>query len=170
MSTQIRFRVNPHRIDPYKRHLFRLKWEVDGEWITVLGVSRVSGLKKSTEVVNHRSGGENSRDHKAPGRTFYGPIILERGITTDPEFEKWANQVLNLEDTDKDLVKFRRNMLLEILNEKLKPVIRYRLYGCWVSEYNLTDFDTRENGIAIESIKIELEGWDRDTELVEEAE
>lgn len=170
MSTQLKFPVNPHRIDPYKRHLFRLKWEVEGEWRTVLGVSKVSGLKKSTMVVNHRSGGENSRDHKAPGRTYYDTIILERGITTDPEFEKWANTVLSLEDPEKDLVKFRRNMLLEILNEKLRPVIRYRLYGCWVSEYSISDFDTSVNDVAIESIKIELEAWDRDMELVEEAE
>ena len=170
MSTQIKFQVNPHRIDPYKRHLFRLKWEVEGEWITVLGVSKVSGLKKSTMVVDHRSGGENSRDHKTPGRTYYDTIILERGITTDPEFEKWANTVLNLEDTGKDLVHFRRNMQLEILNEKLKPVIRYRLYGCWVSEYSLSDFDASVNDVAIETIKIELEAWERDMELVEEPE
>ena len=170
MSTRIRFSKNPHRIDPYKRHLFRVKWAVDGEWKTVLGVSKVSGLKRTTEVVTHRSGGENDRDHKAPGRTSYEAITLERGITTDPEFEKWANMVHPIEDTDKDLVNFRRDLILEVLNEKLKPVLRYRLYGCWVSEYSLSELDAASNAIAIESLKIELEAWDRDTELTEEPE
>lgn len=170
MSTRIRFKENPHRIDPYKNYLFRVKWEVDGEWRTVLGVSKVSGLKRTTEVIRHRSGGENDRDHKAPGRTSYEGIILERGITTDPDFEKWANMVSPFEDSDKDLVNFRRNLQIEILNEKHKPVLRYRLYGCWVSEYSLPELDASSNAIAIETLKIECESWDRDTDLVEEKE
>lgn len=170
MSTQIQFRVNPHRIDPYKNYLFRVKWEVESEWRTVLGVSKVSGLKRTTEVIPHRSGGENDREHRAPGRTSYEAITLERGITTDPEFEKWAYMVHPYEDSERDLVNFRRNLQLEMLNEKLKPVLRYQLYGCWVSEYTLPELDASANAIAIESIKIELEGWERDTDLPEESE
>lgn len=169
VPTQWKLKVNTHRINPYKNYLFRVKWEVDGEWRTVLGVSKVSGLKRTTEVVKHRSGGENIRDHKTPTRTSYEGITLERGITTDPEFEKWVNVVHPLENTEKDLVNFRRNLQLEVLNEMLKPVLRYRLYGCWVSEYTLPELDVNANAIAIESIKIEIEAWDRDTELVEEA-
>ncbi|MFW9918568.1 MAG: phage tail protein [Candidatus Thorarchaeota archaeon] len=170
MSTQPVFPANPHRIDPYKNYLFRVKMEVDGEWKTVLGVTKVSGLKRATEVISHRSGGENDKDHKTPGRTKYEPITLERGITHDPDFQDWAMRIHPLEDSSRDLVNYRRTLQLEILNERMKPVIRYRLYKCWVSEFNLPELDSSANALAIESIKIELEGWDRDADLVEEFE
>ncbi len=46
--------VNPHRFDPYKDFKFRVKWE--GRYVA--GVSKVIGLKRSTEVVKHRDGGD----------------------------------------------------------------------------------------------------------------
>ena len=55
--------------------------------------ARSSALKRTTEVVKHREGGDNSTDRKSPGRTKYEAITLERGVTHDPEFEKWANMV-----------------------------------------------------------------------------
>jgi phage tail-like protein len=159
------FIVNTHRYDPYKNFKFRVLW--DGK--PVLGVSKVGALKRTTEVVKHRSGGENSTDHKSPGRTTYEALSLERGITHDVEFEKWANMVHPYAgDTGMDLVNYKKELTLEVMNEAGQVAFRYFLHGCWVSEFtSMPDMDANANAVAIESIKIELEGWERDTDTKE---
>ncbi len=154
------FVVNAHRFDPYKNFKFRVLW--DGK--VVMGVSKVSSLKRTTEVVKHRSGGENSHDHKSPGRTTYEGITLDRGLTHDPEFEKWANMVHTYEgDSMMALAGYKKDLMLEVLNEKDQVALRYKLYACWVSEYvAVPDLDANANAVAIEHMKIELEGWERD--------
>jgi phage tail-like protein len=132
-------------------------------------VSKVSALKQTTEVVNHREGGENSTDHKSPGRTSYEAITLERGITHDIEFEKWANMVHPYAgDTAMDLVNYKKELVLEVMNEKGHVALRYFLHNCWVSEFTaVPDLDANANAVAIENLKIELEGWERDIETKE---
>ncbi len=154
------FTKNPHRFDPYKNFKFRVSW--DGK--TVLGISKVSALKRTTEVVKHREGGENSTDHKSPGRTTYDSVTMERGITHDPEFEKWANLVHPYAgDAAMDLVNYKKELTLEMMNEKGHVVYRYFLHRCWVSEFTaLPELNANANAVAIESLKIELEGWERD--------
>lgn len=154
------FVVNAHRFDPYKNYKFVVRW--DGK--AVLGVSKVGALKRTTEVVKHRSGGENSFDHKSPGRTSYEGITMERGITHDPEFEAWANKVHNYGgDALMDLAGYKKELTLEVHNEKGQVAKRYILHNCWVSEYTaVPDLDANANAVAIESLKIELEGWERD--------
>jgi phage tail-like protein len=159
------FVVNAHRIDPYKNFKFRVLW--DGR--VVLGVSKVGALKRTTEVVKHRDGGDNSSDHKSPGRTTYEAITMERGITHDLEFEKWANLVHQFAgDPAMDLVNFKKELTLEVLNERGQVAKRYFLHRCWVSEFTaVPDLDANANAVAIESIKIEMEGWERDPETKE---
>jgi phage tail-like protein len=154
------FVVNAHRYDPYKNFKFLISW--DGK--VVLGVSKVGALKRTTEVVKHRSGGENSFDHKSPGRTTYEGLTLERGLTHDPEFEKWASDVHSYAgDPTMDLAGYKKELTLELLNEKSQIAKRYFLHGCWVSEYTaLPDLDANANAVAIENMKLELEGWERD--------
>ena len=118
------FVVNATRVDPYKNFKFRVLW--DGR--AVLGVSKVSSLKRTTEVVKHRSGGQNSYDHKSPGRSTYDGVTLERGITHDIEFEKWANAVQSYAgDTAMDLAGYKKDLTLEVLNEKSQVALRYFL-------------------------------------------
>ncbi len=159
------FVVNAHRFDPYKNYKFRVIW--DGR--PVLGVSKVGALKRTTEVVKHRSGGENSTDHKSPGRTTYDSLTMERGITHDLEFEKWANLVHPFNgDTAMDLVNYKKELTLEVMNEKGHVAKRYFLHNCWVSEFTaVPDLDANANAVAIEHIKIELEGWERDPQTKE---
>jgi phage tail-like protein len=159
------FVTNAHRIDPYKNFKFRLLWDQK----VVLGVSKVSPLKRTTEVVAHRSGGENSHDHKSPGRTTFEGITLERGITHDRNFEAWANMIHSAAgDAAMDLVNFRKDVTLEFLNEKGHVAMRYFLYRCWVSEFTaLPDLDANANAVAIESMKLELESWERDISTTE---
>jgi phage tail-like protein len=154
------FVVNAHRYDPYKNFKFQISW--DGK--VVLGISKVGALKRTTEVVKHRSGGENSFDHKSPGRTSYEGVSIERGLTHDPEFAKWASMVHSYAgDPTMDLAGYKKELTLELLNEKSQVAKRYFLHGCWVSEFTtLPDLDANANAVAIESMKIELEGWEPD--------
>lgn len=159
------FVANAHRYDPYKNFKFRVLW--DGR--TVLGVSKVSALKRTTEVVKHRDGGDNSTDHKSPGRTSYEGVTMERGLTHDVEFEKWANLVhAYAGDPTMDLANYKKELTLEVLNERGHVAKRYFLHGCWVSEFTaVPDLDANANAVAIENIKVELEGWERDVETKE---
>jgi len=164
------FTVNPKRFDPYKNFKFRVKW--DGHYVA--GISRISGLRRTTEVVEHREGGDPSTSRKSPGRNKFDAITLDRGVTHDLEFEKWANQVwilgagLGAEVSLKD---FRKDIVLELYNEAGQLVLAYKIYRCWVSEYEiLPDLDANANAIAIEHIKLENEGWERDQSVKEPVE
>lgn len=159
------FVKNAHRIDPYKNYKFRIIWNEQ----PVMGVSKVGALKRTTEVVKHREGGENSTDHKSPARTTYDGITMERGITHDIEFEKWANMVHPYTgDVAMDLVNYKKELILEVMNEKGHVALRYFLHRCWVSEFTaVPDLDANANAVAIEHLKIELEGWERDIATME---
>lgn len=156
---------NSTRVDPYKNFKFTIAW--DGK--TVLGVSKVSALKRTTEVVKHRDGGDNSTDHKSPGRTSYDALTLERGLTHDPEFEAWANKVHQFAgDAAMDLAGYKKELTLSVMDEKGHVVFRYFLHNCWVSEYtSMPELNANANAVAIESLKIELEGWERDPDTKE---
>ncbi len=160
------FTVNTHRNDPYKNFKFRVKNE-DG--VTVLGVSKVGALKRTTEVVKHRDGNDNSHDIPSPGRSSYEGITMERGVTHDLEFERWANMVHPYAgDAAMDLQNYKQELTLEVMNEKGHVALRYFMHGCWVSEFTaVPELDANANAIAIESIKVELEGWDRDPATTE---
>jgi len=164
------FTVNTQRFDPYKNFKFRVKW--DGRYVA--GVSKVSALKRTTEVVKHREGGDPSSSRKMPGRTEYDPVTLERGVTHDPEFEAWANKVWNFGaglGAEVSLVNFRKDIIIEIYNEAGQLVLAYKVFRCWVSEFQATpDLDSNANAVAIQHIKLENEGWERDTSVVEPAE
>jgi phage tail-like protein len=164
------FSVNSYRFDPYKNFKFRVKWE--GRY--VLGVSKVGALKRSSELVEHREGGDPSTTRKSPGRTKYEAITLERGVTHDVEFERWANKVWNFGSglgTEVSLRDFRKDLIIELYNEAGQVVLAYKVFRCWVSEYQaLPDLDANANAIAIQSIKLENEGWERDYEVPEPAE
>ena len=164
------FTVNAQRFDPYKNFKFRVKW--DGRYVA--GVSKVGALKRTTEVVKHREGGDPSSSRKSPGRTEYEPITLERGVTHDPEFEAWANKVWSFGSglgSEVSLRDFRKDVIIEIYNEAGQLVIAYKVFRCWVSEFQAApDFDANANAVAIQHIKLENEGWERDTSVVEPTE
>jgi phage tail-like protein len=157
------FSVNPQRLDPYKNFKFRLKW--DGKYVA--GMSKLAvGLTRTTEVVKHREGGDPSSSRKSPGRTKYDAVTLEHGITHDTEFENWANKVWDFGagfGSAISLKDFRKDIILEFYNEAGQLTIAYRLHRCWVSEYSaMPDLDANANAVAIQHIKLENEGWERD--------
>ncbi|HET6554611.1 MAG TPA: phage tail protein [Dyella sp.] len=164
------FSVNAQRFDPYKNFKFRVKW--DGRYVA--GVSKVSGLKRTTEVVKHREGGDPSSSRKSPGRTEYDAITIERGVTHDLEFEKWANKIWNYGaglGAEVSLKDFRKDLILEVYNEAGQLALAYKIYRCWVSEYQaMADLDANANAVAIQHIKLENEGWERDTSVQEPTE
>ena len=164
------FSVNATRFDPYKNFKFRVKW--DGRYVA--GVSKVSALKRTTEVVEHREGGDPSGTRKSPGQSKYEAITLERGVTHDTEFEKWANKVWNYGSglgSEVSLKDFRKDIIIEVYNEAGQLAIAYKVYRCWVSEYQaIPDLDAKANDVAIQTLKLENEGWERDYEVAEPSE
>lgn len=164
------FSVNAQRFDAYKNFKFRVKW--DGKYVA--GVSKVGMLKRTTEVVKHREGGDPSSSRKSPGRTEFDAITLERGVTHDTEFEKWANKVWNFSSglgAEVSLKDFRKDVIIEMYNEAGQLAIAYKVYRCWVSEFQaLPDLDANANAVAIQRIKLENEGWERDEEVPEPSE
>lgn len=161
------FSVNPKRFDPYKNFKFRVKW--DGRYVA--GVSKVGMLKRTTELVTHREGGDPSSSRKSPGRTEYDAITLERGVTHDTEFEKWANKVWNYGSglgAEVSLKDFRKDIIIEVYNEAGQPALAYKVYRCWVSEFQaMPELDANANAVAIQTMKLENEGWERDYDVTE---
>jgi phage tail-like protein len=164
------FTVNPQRFDPYKNFKFRLKW--DGRYIA--GISRVSPLRRITEVVEHREGGDPSMSRKSPGLTKYEPITIERGVTHDAEFEQWVDSVWKLGaglGSEVSLKDFRKDIILELYNEAGQVVIAYVLHRCWPSTFEaLPELDANSNAVAIQRLVLENEGWERDLSVTEPVE
>ena len=164
------FSVNAQRFDPYKNFKFRVKW--DNRYVA--GVSKMGALKRTTEAVKHREGGDPSSSRKSPGKTEFEAITLERGVTHDTEFEQWANKVWNFGSglgAEVSLRDFRKDVILEFYNEAGQLALAYKVYRCWVSEYQaLPDLDANANAVAIQTIKLENEGWERDYDVVEPSE
>jgi phage tail-like protein len=140
----------------------------------VAGVSKVGALKRTTEVVKHREGGDPSSSRKSPGRTEFEPIMLERGVTHDTDFEQWANKVWslgNLLGTEVSLADFRKDIIIEMYNEAGQLALSYKVFRCWVSEWQtLPDLDANANAVAIQHLKLENEGWERDEAITEPTE
>ncbi|MCB0561873.1 MAG: phage tail protein [Lewinellaceae bacterium] len=159
------FVVNSYRHDPYKNFKFRVRW--DGR--VVAGISKVGALKHTTEVVDHREGGDPSTMRRSPAKTKYEDITLERGVTHDPEFEKWASLVWNSEgDAAMSLKNFRKDITIELLNEQGEVAKAYKVYRCWPKEYQaLPQLDAGANAVAIETLALAHEGWERDTAVPE---
>jgi phage tail-like protein len=164
------FSVNPLRFDPYKNFKFRVKW--DGRYVA--GISKVSALRRTTDMVEHRQGGDPSTTRKSPGRSHFEAITLERGVTHDTDFEQWANKVWNFgggPGRESSLSDFRKDVIIDMFNEAGQKVISYRVFRCWVSEYQaLPELDANANAVAIQTIKLENEGWERDLSVTEPVE
>ncbi|WP_340383576.1 phage tail protein [Streptomyces sp. SS7] len=164
------FTVNAQRFDPYKNFKFLVLW--DGK--TVAGCSKISPLKRTTEVIKHRNGGDPSSPRKSAGRTEFEAITIERGVTHDPEFDRWANKVwmvgqgLGSESSLKD---FRKDIVIQVLNEAGQVALAYKVYRAFPSEYQvLGELDANANAVAIQHLKLECEGWERDLEVTEPSE
>lgn len=164
------FTVNPQRFDPYKNFKFRVKW--DGRYVA--GVSKVGALTRSTEPIEHREGGDPSTVRTSPGQTSYEPITLERGVTHDKAFEQWANKVWNWGSglgAESSLQDFRKDIIIEMYNEAGQLAIAYKVYRCWVSEFTaFPELDASGNAVAIQSIQLQNEGWERDYAVTEPTE
>ena len=166
----MQFSVNAQRFDPYKNFKFRVKW--DGRYVA--GISKVGALKRTTEVVEHREGGDPSSVRKSPGQTKYDAITLERGVTHDTDFETWAGKVWNFRaslGSEVSLADFRKDLTIEVYNEAGQLALAYNVYRAWVSEFQaMPDLDASDNAVAIQMLTLEHEGWERDTSVIEPTE
>lgn len=160
-----KFTVNSTRFDPYLGFKFKVKW--DGQYVA--GLNKCSMLKRTTEVTPWYEGGDSSGPHQIPGKTKYDPITLEAGVTHDTVFEDWANKVNNFQgDAASSLATFRKNITIEVYNTQGVKVLAFNVFRCWVSEYQaLPQLDASSNAVMISTIKLENEGWVRDTSVPE---
>jgi len=160
-----RFTVNSTRFDPYLGFKFKIKW--DGQYVA--GLSKCGALKRTTEVTTWWEGGDSSGPHQMPGRSRYDAITMEAGVTLDTAFEEWANKVNNFRgDAAMSLATFRKDISIEVFNHQGQKVLAYNVFRCWVSEYQaLPQLDASTNAVMISTIKLENEGWVRDTSVVE---
>jgi phage tail-like protein len=163
-----KFTVNAKRYDPYRNFNFVIM--IDN--VAVAGLSKCSALKKTTEKVTWREGADASVQHQLPGKTSYDAITLTGGVTHDTTFEEWANKVNNFRGNPSMSLKgFRKNISIVVRNEADQPVVAYNVYNCWVSEYQaLAELDAGGNAVLIQTIKLENEGWERDTAVTEPTE
>lgn len=159
MSVQANAKV----ILPYRNFKFRVYFEGKSEPVAL--VSKMTALKRTTEVVEWRQGGESNTIRKLAGKSKYEPITLEQGLSLDTDFEDWADRVNKWGNTDlaqKDN-EFRKELRVEILDLDGEVVLKYKMHKCWVSEYTaIPDFDANANAVAIKTLKIENEGWEKD--------
>lgn len=154
------FPGNTERFDPYKSFKFIVKF--GGK--PVAAVSKMSALKRTTEPVVHRVGGDPSTSRVSPSSWKFEPITLERGVTHDPDFEAWANLSFSTDgDAAMSLKNFRKTLSIDLLNEQGSVAKSYLVYRCWVSEYQaLPEMDANTTAVAIEMMVLQNEGWVRD--------
>jgi hypothetical protein len=161
------FSLQAQRLDPYKNFKFRLKW--DGKYVA--GFSKVSSLRRTTEVIEYRSGADPASPQEDPGPSKFGPITLERGLTQDSAFNAWAAGVQSYGaklGTEVSAADYCKDIILEFCNDAGQPVLVYKVHRCWVSDYQiLPDLAANGNAIAIEHIKLENEGWEQDSGATE---
>jgi len=166
------FTANAERFDPYKNFKFQVFWQDSTD--PVAGISKVSALTRSTESIQHREGNSPNAVRKSPGHSNYEPVTLERGITHDQAFEQWANKVWNLGSglgSEVSLKDFRKDITIKLLNEAGQVVIGYNIFRCWVSQYQaLPELDANANAVAIQTLTLENEGWERDYSVTEPSE
>jgi len=164
------FAVNTNRQDPYKQFKFRVKW--DGRYVP--GILRVNGLHRDTQVIELRDGGASGTTRRVPGKTTYEPIVLERGRTHDTAFEQWANKVWNLQAAPGNPPSpsdYRKDIIIELYNEAGQLTMAFRVYGCWPSKYSpIQSLDADSNDLAIESMVLEHDGFERDYDIYEPTE
>ena len=171
MPTNPGFPKATYRYDPYRNYRFRVIW--DGKHVA--GVSKVSGLTRTTQVVTHRAEGDPSTPRRMPGQSEYGAITLERGVSHDAAFLQWANKVWDYRNSTGNEGRdgesnqsvsqqdFRKDIILEMYNEAGQTLLAYTIYRCWPSEFSaVPELDSNGNAVAIQSLKLENEGWERD--------
>ena len=160
-----RMTAQTNRFDPYRTFRFKVKW--DNQYVA--GLSKMGALKRTTEIVEFREAGENIVPRKLPGKSSFADVSLEAGITYDTSFEDWANLVNDFASHRiTSLGEFRKNITIDVFNEAGAKALSYNLYRCWVSEYQaLPDLDAGANAVAITTVKLAFEWFERDNSVTE---
>jgi len=165
MASMPRVNAQSQRQDPYRSFRFKVKWDN----LYVAGLTKMGALKRTTEIVEFREAGENIVPRKLPGKTSFADVTLEAGITYDSAFEDWANLVNDFASHSiTNLGEFRKNITIDVFNEAGQKALSYNLYRCWVAEYQaLPDLDAGANAVAITTIKLAFEWFERDASVKE---
>jgi phage tail-like protein len=153
------FTVNTHRLDPYKNFKFVVSWGQPP--VPVAGLSKMSAIKRSTETIEWREAGGPSVVRKLPGRTKFEPVTLESGLSHDTQLIAWADEVNSPRgDAAMSLKNYRKDVTVEVHNLQATKVLGFTLHRAWVAEFQaLPEMDANANAVAIQTLKLEYEGF-----------
>lgn len=140
------------RIDPYRS--FRYRVEIDG--ITHGQFSEVSFADTSVEPVEYREGTDPTHPRKLSGQTKYGNVTLKWGITDDMNLWNWYQTVVQT-----GALNNRKNVSITLIDEQGNDKSRWELSEAWPTKYDPTDFNAKNNDVAIESLEIVTESYKR---------
>lgn len=139
------------RIDALRTFNFLV--EVDG--IAQASFSECSGLETTTEVIDHREGGDNTTVRKLPGKTTYSDITLKAGMTDSKVLWTWRQQVIE--------GKFQRKngsiVVFDLANKT--EVARWNFVNAWPTKWDGGSFNAKGNEVAIETLVLAHEGLTR---------
>lgn len=120
---------------------------------TSISFTEVSGLTQEAQAVEYRTG--DSPDYsmvKMPGIRKYNNITLKRGINKgDNDFFKWLNTI---KQSDVE----RRDITINLLNEKNAPVMTWQAHNAFPVKVEGPGLKASGNEVAIESIELAHEG------------
>lgn len=146
--------VTPQRADPYKHFKFRVTWQ--GR--SVAGFHRMGALDRPAGA---GADGEPVRAPQLPGHSRYPRITLERGVTHDPGFQKWASGVHNSSGAPAPSTQVRQDLVIEALDEAGRVARAYQVYRSWIAAFqSLPDLDASAKGVAIQILTLEHGGWE----------
>lgn len=143
---------DPKKEYPLPKFHFMVEWGG-----TRMGFTEISGLSFETEVIEYREGSSpvyNKR--KLPGLTKYSNIVLKRGVFLgDFEFyEQWKKTAMFQEGKEK----FRRDVVIRLLDEEHKPVLTWAARNAWPCKVTYGDLHAASSEVLIETMELVHEG------------
>ena len=136
-------------------HLRTFNFLVELDGIAQASFSECSGLETTTEVIDHREGGDNTTVRKLPGKTTYSDITMKAGMTDSKELWTWRQQVIE--------GKFQRKngsiVVFDLANKT--EVARWNFVSAWPTKWDGGSFNAKGNEVAIETLVLAHEGLTR---------
>ncbi|GAA4842587.1 phage tail protein [Saccharopolyspora rosea] len=139
------------RVDPFRNFNFLV--ELDG--ITQASFTECTGLASTTEIIETREGGDNTRVRKLPGKTNFSDITLKWGLTASAELWSWRQQVI-----DGNVVRKNGSVVVFDLANHTE-VARWNFVSAWPTKWEGPNFNAKGSDIAIDTLVLAHEGLTR---------
>lgn len=157
--------------DPIRNFKFQVNIAHAGiEDMIRLGFMSCSGLAATTDMIPYREGGNNTTTRKMPGQTNFGPITLSRGLIMGTrQMWRWFTEIFYVVQGSSPEQRgagndFRSNFYINVLDHPVTfgqtPIkAQFLVYNAWPTTVAYSDFDAGGNGVMIEQLTLEHEGF-----------